>query len=129
MDMQISSGVFRSNGTTFSTKFKRRLFDACGGRCQYCGDTLPGVLSMHVDHVVARSKGGADTEDNLRASCKSCNSAKRDGDLQRLRDALRVRFSPLAGIVSPKQVRELEALGAVLPIEKSFTFLFERGDA
>jgi 5-methylcytosine-specific restriction endonuclease McrA len=127
--LRIESSVLRANGTTFSTKFKRRLFEAAGGRCQYCGDDLPGVLSMHVDHIVARSKGGSDTEGNLRASCKSCNSAKRDGDLQRLRDALRVRFSPLAGIVTPKQVRALEALGAVLPVEKTFTFVFERGDA
>lgn len=127
--LNIGTSVLRLNGVTFSTKFKRRLFAAAGGRCQYCGDALSCALSMHVDHVVARSKGGSDDACNLRASCKSCNAAKRDGDLQRLRDALRVRFSPLAGIVTPKQVRQLEALGATLPVQKTFTFLFERGDA
>lgn len=41
--------------------------------CQYCG----GAASA-VDHVIPRSKGGSDALDNLRSSCKRCNSFASD---------------------------------------------------
>lgn len=51
-----------------------------GYRCVYCGrraDTR--------DHVVPRSRGGANTADNLVAACKRCNNAKGDKLLQEWR--------------------------------------------
>jgi 5-methylcytosine-specific restriction endonuclease McrA len=42
-----------------------------GDPCSYCGGTM-----QHVDHIDALSRGGGDVEDNLTASCRSCNSAK-----------------------------------------------------
>ena len=48
-------------------------------RCELCG-TSADVRALEVDHIVPRSKGGADGPDNLQALCYSCNSTKRDRD-------------------------------------------------
>lgn len=42
--------------------------------CRYCGS----VESLHCDHVIPYSRGGATVAENLVASCKSCNSSKKD---------------------------------------------------
>jgi 5-methylcytosine-specific restriction endonuclease McrA len=42
-------------------------------RCVYCG--LPAIT---VDHVIPRSRGGSDDEDNLVACCSECNGGKGD---------------------------------------------------
>jgi DNA-binding CsgD family transcriptional regulator len=47
--------------------------------CRYCGRRAPEV-ELHVDHVVPRSQGGGDEEENLVASCLDCNVGK-GGDL------------------------------------------------
>ncbi len=45
--------------------------------CVYCGSTA----SLSLDHLVAKSKGGSDSGDNIVYSCKKCNSSKNDKDL------------------------------------------------
>lgn len=49
------------------------VLDRDAHTCVYCG--VSGV-SLQLDHVIPRSRGGADTPDNLVACCKSCNSSK-----------------------------------------------------
>lgn len=49
-------------------------------KCQYCGrspSTTPG-LELQPDHVVPWSAGGETTLENLRSSCKDCNTGKSD---------------------------------------------------
>ncbi len=41
--------------------------------CQYCGTS---GTNLTVDHVIPTSKGGADTWDNVVASCQTCNVKK-----------------------------------------------------
>ena len=53
----------------------RRIRERDGHRCVYCGASYG---PMHLDHVVARNRGGSDTADNLVVACASCNSAKQD---------------------------------------------------
>lgn len=45
-------------------------------RCVYCGATE----HLGVDHIIPASSGGADAPFNLVAACRSCNSAKGQGD-------------------------------------------------
>lgn len=49
------------------------------GRCEYCRapQDVAGY-TFHVEHIVPRSKGGADRPSNGALSCWSCNSAKAD---------------------------------------------------
>lgn len=52
------------------------LTDQCGGACVYCGKPADSW-----DHVVPISKGGETIVGNIVPACTSCNSAKRDRDL------------------------------------------------
>ena len=58
-------------------------FDACGGRCFYCGTQLTlvfvkGSPTWHCDHLMPSSLGGVDADGNAVAACVPCNTAKRD---------------------------------------------------
>lgn len=46
------------------------------GRCFYCLKKLNG--EWHVDHFVARARGGRSNIENLRLACPACNIAKSD---------------------------------------------------
>jgi 5-methylcytosine-specific restriction endonuclease McrA len=54
---------------------KRAVIARDAGMCQYCGTTSG---RMTVDHVVPRSRGGADSWANWVCACFSCNQAKDD---------------------------------------------------
>jgi hypothetical protein len=50
-----------------------------GRRCEYCRAPQDVcAYTFHVEHIVPRSKGGADAPSNAALSCWSCNSAKSD---------------------------------------------------
>jgi 5-methylcytosine-specific restriction endonuclease McrA len=55
---------------------RRGVLRRDGHRCAYCGGH-----ATTVDHVVPRSRGGADTWENLVACCLRCNNAKADRTL------------------------------------------------
>lgn len=44
-----------------------------GFRCQYCGEK---ASHLTLDHVIPKSRGGADIWDNLVSACKNCNNKK-----------------------------------------------------
>ncbi len=52
---------------------RRAVFARDGHRCQYCG-----ASAENIDHVIPRSRGGAHAWDNVVASCRPCNTRKRD---------------------------------------------------
>jgi 5-methylcytosine-specific restriction endonuclease McrA len=58
-----------------------RILKRDGYRCQICGRTAQDGVKLEIDHKIARSKGGSDTEDNLWTLCFDCNRGKRDIDL------------------------------------------------
>lgn len=46
-------------------------------RCEYCGlEQEKEPLTFHVEHVIPRQHGGADTADNLALACHHCNLHK-----------------------------------------------------
>lgn len=45
--------------------------------CSYCGSKD----SISVDHLIARSRNGAESGDNIVWACRSCNSSKGNRDL------------------------------------------------
>ena len=53
-------------------KFRAEVVERCGAGCWYCGASEAPTL----DHVMPRSRGGADDPENLVPACKSCNSSK-----------------------------------------------------
>lgn len=52
---------------------RRAVFARDEHRCQYCG-----ASAENIDHVIPRSRGGPHSWDNVVASCRPCNSRKRD---------------------------------------------------
>lgn len=62
---------------------KRGVLVRDGWRCQMCGIETPMGLrgtfapnAPEVDHIVPLALGGADTADNARCACRSCNNKK-----------------------------------------------------
>jgi HNH endonuclease len=53
--------------------------------CCSCGRTPADGVSLEVDHILPRSKGGTDDIDNLQTLCKKCNIGKSDKDSTDLR--------------------------------------------
>lgn len=66
-----------------------RIFDRDDYRCLACGRSPEGDdVVLHVDHIIPRSKGGSDGDDNLQTLCAECNLGKgnrSDRDLRRQR--------------------------------------------
>ena len=54
-------------------------------RCELCG-AHEGQAALHVDHIIPRSKGGADALSNFQALCVTCNTNKRNTDDTDFRD-------------------------------------------
>lgn len=52
---------------------RKNIIRRDGFRCAYCGSSH---TPLTVDHVMPRSRGGADSWDNLVAACVRCNNTK-----------------------------------------------------
>jgi hypothetical protein len=60
-----------------SKKNRFEVFKADNFTCVYCGRTPPDV-TLEVDHIIPKSKGGEDIQENLLTACFDCNRGKRD---------------------------------------------------
>lgn len=60
---------------TFTDKDKRKKYEMQNGICPICGKHHE-IEEMEGDHIVAWSKGGKTTIDNLQMLCKKCNREK-----------------------------------------------------
>lgn len=60
---------------------KAYLLEREQGCCIYCG-THVSESKMEIEHVIPKSKGGADSLNNLVLACSSCNQAKGSLDLK-----------------------------------------------
>jgi hypothetical protein len=58
---------------------KARVRQRAGNRCGYCLTQQQYVpLSLELEHIVPKAKGGTDDEDNIWLACRSCNLYKAD---------------------------------------------------
>lgn len=64
-----------SNRTPIKKSVRFAVFARDGFTCRYCGRKSDEV-KLVLDHLIAYSKGGSDTEENLVTSCSECNSGK-----------------------------------------------------
>ena len=59
------------------TSLRQQIYERAGGQCEYC--LMPEVavlMSLEVDHIIARKHGGKIVADNLALSCSLCNKHK-----------------------------------------------------
>ena len=62
-----------------SAEHQDRIRRQADNRCGYCQSHQKYVMGrLEIDHLIPRSKGGSDDEENLWLSCRLCNNAKRD---------------------------------------------------
>lgn len=47
-----------------------------GFTCSLCGEPMPDVSDIEVDHVIQVSKGGSDDPENLKLAHSRCNAKK-----------------------------------------------------
>ena len=62
---------------TVPDSVRRAVERRAGGRCEYCRAPQQVFNApLHVEHIIPRSRGGADDLANLALSCSACNLAK-----------------------------------------------------
>ena len=66
-----------------------KIFQKTGGYCYYCGFQLK-ILTFTVDHVIPKSKGGSDRNENLVPACQLCNTTKSNFYVEEFRDWLQI---------------------------------------
>jgi len=52
---------------------RKNILRRDGHKCAYCGR---GDLTLTIDHIIPRARGGEDSWDNLVAACLHCNNKK-----------------------------------------------------
>ena len=68
----MGKSALRSTGSTYHwRKIRAKVLHRDQYACYYCGQD-----ATTVDHLLARSKGGNDSMDNLVAACTKCNYSK-----------------------------------------------------
>lgn len=72
-----------------SAKTRARVLDRNGYTCRMCGiaagdpdDRTDRPARLHIGHIVDKSQGGSDDEDNLRALCSTCNQGAKNITLE-----------------------------------------------
>jgi 5-methylcytosine-specific restriction endonuclease McrA len=111
---------------SFSKNKRRYLFGLCGGRCAYCGRDIV-FEDLHVDHVVALSKGGSNENDNLLPACKECNASKGQFSIEEYRDSIQNYHEQFAK--TNVKYRNAVTYGIITPHRRDITFYYETMDA
>ena len=69
---------------TISLTKRKRVYEKTDSRCGYCGIEV-SVYDDPVDHIVPRSLGGKNNDENLMASCHPCNASKGNRSIEEFR--------------------------------------------
>ena len=67
------SGVEYQQGTLQGYEVREYLLEKWGRKCAYCGKKN---ISLEIEHIVPKSRGGTDRVSNLTLSCHECNQEK-----------------------------------------------------
>lgn len=85
-----------------TTSILDRLFYLQHGKCFYCGDYITRGDSS-LDHLLPKSKGGPNTDDNLVVCCKKINQVF--GDMG-LKEKLKFLTSDSGSVICPQKVMQ-----------------------
>ena len=67
------NGVEYQQGTLFGYTIRNYLLEKWNHKCVFCKKSN---ISLEIDHIIPRSRGGTDRLDNLTIACKKCNLKK-----------------------------------------------------
>lgn len=72
-----------ANGMNWITQNRRlAIYLRDGLACCYCGESVENGITLTLDHVLPRSKGGDNSTGNLVTACHRCNSVRGDRSLK-----------------------------------------------
>lgn len=97
--MKYKKGTFvgkKRNLNGFTFKYRIFIYEKCLNKCFYCAKSLEEMLSDEshtIDHLIPKSKGGKNEEENLVLSCRSCNSKKGTKTLEQLKKMEKIKKS------------------------------------
>jgi len=70
-----------------SKKMRFEVFKRDGFKCGYCGKCPPDI-TLEVDHINPKSKGGKDNINNLITACFDCNRGKKNIVLEKIPNSM-----------------------------------------
>lgn len=73
------SGIAYQRGTLYGYEARAYLLEKWGRRCVYCG---AHNVTLEIDHIVSKNRGGSDRVANLTLACRPCNAAKGNHPLE-----------------------------------------------
>lgn len=76
---RVMAKFYKVTVNTLTSKQWLAMLNESDGKCHYCGEQV-GVDALVPDHVIPMVKGGANSIDNIVASCSFCNHSKLDRD-------------------------------------------------
>lgn len=95
-----------------------------GFRCAYCGRRC-GAQEVSIDHIVPRSRGGADSWDNQITACRRCNHKKADRTPEEA--GMPLLYWPLPRTIHTSRF-VLRSLGSEVPEWRKFLFHDSTGE-
>lgn len=99
-----------------------------GLACAYCGQSVEDGVSLTLDHLVARSAGGAHRVDNLVTACRRCNSVRKDRPVTEFAGGLAEYLNGgLTGDVILAHIQD--CLSRPLPLAEAKNLIARRGSA
>jgi len=72
-------GIEYQQGTLFGYEVREYLLEKWCRQCSYCGAK---DVTLEIDHIHPKSKGGSDRVSNLTLACHKCNQAKGNKDVK-----------------------------------------------
>jgi hypothetical protein len=103
---------------------RRNIFVRDGNRCLYCGAKGPKV-TLELEHVIPRSRGGTASWDNLVSACHECNQKK--GNRTPEEANMRLLHRPLPATVHTNRF-VLKQLGAEIEEWSKYLWTSSEGD-
>ena len=135
-DQEITGREYQQ-GELAGWQLRSYIFHRDGAKCAYCGNSRADRYEL--DHIVPKSRGGANRVSNLVVSCHDCNVDKSNqsveeflaGKPSRLAAIRAIRRAPLAGasqmnIIVPELLRRLETMSLPTAEHDSYTTSWTR---
>jgi 5-methylcytosine-specific restriction endonuclease McrA len=104
---------------------RKNIFTRDGFRCLYCGAKAPKV-TLELEHVIPKSRGGLGTWENLVSACHPCNQRKADRTPEEA--GMKLIHRPLPATVHTGRF-VLKTMGAEVNEWSRFLFCDSRGES
>ena len=121
------SGIEYQQGELQGYEVREYLLNKWNRKCAYCDAEN---VSLQVEHIHPKAKGGSNRISNLCLACEKCNLKKGTQDVQQFLakkpDILKHILGPCQTSAQGRCCREFDSMGVVLSVEKNGVACFNR---